>query len=140
MGTTKTQIFTAEQNELAIILKVLANPARIAILQYISNQSACICNDIVEEIGLAQPTISQHLKELKKVNFDFALVTGIGDYGPRKGVDVQAGEYKDIETSSTKLNSLLKDQGVGFRKTPGAVQAFDEGATAAMLKFDFHKK
>ena len=66
MGTTKTQIFTAEQNELAIILKVLANPARIAILQYISNQRACICNDIVEEIGLAQPTISQHLKELKK--------------------------------------------------------------------------
>lgn len=76
------------------------------------------------------------LRTLKQVNFDFALVTGIGDYGPRKGVDVQAGEYKDIETSSTKLNSLLKDQGVGFRKTPGAVQAFDEGATAAMLKFD----
>ncbi|MGB5480328.1 MAG: transcriptional regulator, partial [Eudoraea sp.] len=47
MGTTKTQIFTAEQNELAMILKVLANPARIAILQYISNQRACICNDIV---------------------------------------------------------------------------------------------
>ncbi len=76
------------------------------------------------------------LRTLKQVNFDFALVTGIGDYGPRKGVDVKPGEYKDIETTSTKLNSLLKDQGVGFRKTPGAVQAFDKGATAAMLKFD----
>ena len=76
------------------------------------------------------------LRTLKQVNFDFALVTGIGDYGPRKGVTVSPGEYKDIETTSTKLNSLLKDQGVGFRKTPGAVQAFDEGATAAMLKFD----
>ena len=76
MGTTKTQIFTAEQNELAIILKVLANPARIAILQYISNQSACICNDIVEEIGLAQPTISHHLKELKSINLIEGEISG----------------------------------------------------------------
>lgn len=67
MGITKTQIFSTKQNELATILKVLAHPARIAILQYISTQKACICNDIVDEIGLAQPTISQHLKELKKI-------------------------------------------------------------------------
>ena len=68
MGTTKTQIFNDNQNQLAVIFKVLANPARIAILQYISSQKACICNDIVDEIGLAQPTISQHLKELKSIN------------------------------------------------------------------------
>ena len=68
MGTTKTQIFNSKQNELATIFKVLANPARIAILQYISGQKACICNDIVDEIGLAQPTISQHLKELKSID------------------------------------------------------------------------
>ena len=72
MGITKTQIFNAKQNELAIIFKVLSNPARIAILQYISTQEACICNDIVDEIGLAQPTISQHLKELKSID----LITG----------------------------------------------------------------
>ncbi|MBU2903035.1 ArsR/SmtB family transcription factor [Maribacter dokdonensis] len=68
MGLTKTQIFNAEQNDLAIIFKVLSNPARIAILQYISRQDTCICNDIVDEIGLAQPTISQHLKELKSID------------------------------------------------------------------------
>ncbi|WP_281542107.1 ArsR/SmtB family transcription factor [Maribacter aestuarii] len=68
MGITKTQIFNAKQNELATIFKVLSNPARIAILQYISKQDACICNDIVDEIGLAQPTISQHLKELKSID------------------------------------------------------------------------
>ena len=68
MGLTKSQIFNAEQNDLAIIFKVLSNPARIAILQYISRQDACICNDIVDEIGLAQPTISQHLKELKSID------------------------------------------------------------------------
>ena len=67
MGITKTQIFNAKQNELATIFKVLSNPARIAILQYISSQKSCICNDIVDEIGLAQPTISQHLKELKSI-------------------------------------------------------------------------
>lgn len=67
MGLTRTEIFNKTQNELAVILKVLGHPARIAILQYISSQDACICNDIVEEIGLAQPTISQHLKELKSV-------------------------------------------------------------------------
>ncbi|MGB5229563.1 MAG: metalloregulator ArsR/SmtB family transcription factor [Eudoraea sp.] len=76
MGITKTQIFTAAQNELAIILKVLANPARIAILQHISSQKDCICNDIVEEIGLAQPTISQHLKELKSIDLIEGEISG----------------------------------------------------------------
>ena len=68
MGITKTQIFGTKQNQLATIFKVLAHPARIAILQYVSTQPSCICNDIVEEIGLAQPTISQHLKELKSID------------------------------------------------------------------------
>lgn len=69
MGLAKTQIFTEKQNELADISRVLANPARIAILEYLGRQKSCICNDIVEEIGLAQPTISQHLKELKRIGF-----------------------------------------------------------------------
>jgi len=76
MGITKTQIFDKKQNELATIFKVLANPARIAILQYISIQKACICNDIVEKIGLAQPTISQHLKELKSIDLIEGEISG----------------------------------------------------------------
>jgi len=67
MGVTKTHIFTSTQNELAQVAKVLAHPARIAILQHISRQENCICTDLVEEIGLAQPTISQHLNEIKKI-------------------------------------------------------------------------
>jgi DNA-binding transcriptional ArsR family regulator len=67
MGITKSQMFTQGQNDLALFFKVLGHPARVAILQYISNQNACICNDLVEEIGLAQATISQHLKELKSI-------------------------------------------------------------------------
>ncbi|WP_109301679.1 helix-turn-helix transcriptional regulator [Aquimarina sp. AU474] len=67
MGITKTQIFDKRQNELAQLFKILGHPARIAILQHISTQNSCICNDLVEEIGLAQATISQHLKELKSI-------------------------------------------------------------------------
>ena len=67
MGITKTEIFTDNQNRLASIFKVLGHPARIAILNHIINQKACICNDLVSELGLAQATISQHLKELKNI-------------------------------------------------------------------------
>lgn len=67
MGATKTEIFTIPQNSLAMAAKVLAHPARVAILQYISRQKGCICNDLVDVIGLSQPTISQHLNEIKKI-------------------------------------------------------------------------
>ncbi|WP_286895867.1 MULTISPECIES: ArsR/SmtB family transcription factor [Sphingobacterium] len=76
MGITKTEIYTDEQNKLASFLKVLAHPARIAILQYIINQKACICNDLVEELGLAQATISQHLKELKNIGLIQGTIAG----------------------------------------------------------------
>jgi DNA-binding transcriptional ArsR family regulator len=65
MGLTKTEIFTDKQNKLATMLKALAHPARIAIVQHLIKLNSCICGDLVEELGLAQPTISQHLKELK---------------------------------------------------------------------------
>lgn len=65
MGITKTKLFTNKQNQLATICKVLGHPARIAILDQIFSTEGCVCGDLVEEIGLAQATISQHLKELK---------------------------------------------------------------------------
>ncbi|NCO63804.1 MAG: helix-turn-helix transcriptional regulator [Flavobacteriales bacterium] len=67
MGLTKTEIFTNEQNTIAQIAKALGHPARVAILQHLIKISSCICGDLVDEIGLAQPTISQHLKELKNI-------------------------------------------------------------------------
>ena len=67
MGITKSEIFTAQQNEIATIAKVIGHPARVAILQHLFKMNTCICGDLVEEIGLAQPTISQHLKELKNI-------------------------------------------------------------------------
>jgi DNA-binding transcriptional ArsR family regulator len=76
MGITKTDLFTAEQNALASALKVLGHPARIAILQFLSSTQSCITGDIVDEIGLAQPTISQHLKELKAIGIIQGTIEG----------------------------------------------------------------
>ena len=67
MGLTRTHLFTEGQNEIASIMKVMGHPARIAILEHLMNTKVCICGDLVSEIGLAQATISQHLKELKKI-------------------------------------------------------------------------
>lgn len=77
MGLTKSEFFTAEQNQLANLLKALAHPARIAILQQIISANACICGDLVEELGLAQATISQHLKELKNAGIIQGTIEGV---------------------------------------------------------------
>ena len=76
MGITKSDIFTDEQNRISILFKVLGHPARIAIIQHIIKQNACICNDLVEELGLAQATISQHLKELKSIGIIKGSIDG----------------------------------------------------------------
>lgn len=65
MGATKTEHFTEQQNKMANIAKALGHPARIAIIEYLLKVNECICGDIVNELPLAQPTVSQHLKELK---------------------------------------------------------------------------
>jgi len=77
MGLTKTEIFTDEQNKLAVMLKALAHPARIAILQQIMAANACICGDLSVELGLAQATISQHLKELKSAGLIQGTIEGV---------------------------------------------------------------
>jgi DNA-binding transcriptional ArsR family regulator len=65
MGATKTDHFTDKQNAIATLAKALGHPARVAIVDYLLKVDACICGDIVNELPLAQPTVSQHLKELK---------------------------------------------------------------------------
>ena len=76
MGITKSEIFTDKQNRLALMMKALAHPARIAIIQHLIKANACICGDLVEELGLAQATISQHLKELKSAGLIQGTIEG----------------------------------------------------------------
>ncbi|RZK72571.1 MAG: ArsR family transcriptional regulator [Pedobacter sp.] len=77
MGLTRTDIFTEEQNQLSQLLKAMAHPARIAILQRILISNTCICGDLVDELGLAQATISQHLKELKTIGIIQGTIEGV---------------------------------------------------------------
>lgn len=65
MGASKTDHFTTRHNNMATIFKALGHPARVAIIEYLLKVDHCICGDIVNELPLAQPTVSQHLKELK---------------------------------------------------------------------------
>ena len=64
--------------ELAALAKALGHPARVQIMRLLVRREACICGDIVDEIPLAQSTVSQHLKVLKEVG----LIRGDID-GPR---------------------------------------------------------
>lgn len=62
--TTSINAYTSGQVEISKLAKAISHPARIAILELLSDQS-CTCNDIVDSLPLAQSTVSQHLKELK---------------------------------------------------------------------------
>lgn len=76
MGLTKKEIFTDKQNKLASMMKALAHPARIAIIQQLIKTEVCICGELVDELGLAQATISQHLKELKNAGLIKGTIEG----------------------------------------------------------------
>lgn len=92
MGTSKTNLFSKEQNELASLAKALAHPARVAIIQHLIRAKACINGDLVQETGLAQATISQHLRELK----DIGLIQGTIE-GTRKSYCINAGRWQEAK-------------------------------------------
>ena len=69
---TKSNYFTAEQEQLARFAKALGHPVRIAILQLLNSQACCYHGDMAEELPIAKSTLSQHLKELK----DAGLIQG----------------------------------------------------------------
>ena len=76
MGATKTEHFTDKQNSIAMMAKALGHPARIAIVEYLLKVNECVCGDIVNELPLAQPTVSQHLKELKNAGIIKGSIEG----------------------------------------------------------------
>ena len=64
--------------ELAALAKAIGHPARVQILRILVHRTTCVCGDIVDELPLAQSTVSQHLKVLKEAG----LIRGEVD-GPR---------------------------------------------------------
>ena len=104
MGATKTEHFTYKQNDLAILLKALGHPARVAIIEYLLKVDDCICGDIVNELPLAQPTVSQHLKELKNAG----LIKG--------NIEGNAICYCIDEKALAKLQSYFSNMSIKFEK------------------------
>lgn len=100
MGITKSDLFTDEQNALAKTLKALGHPARVAILQHLLKANACINGDLVQETGLAQATVSQHLRELKELGIIQGSIEGVS-----VSYCINPVKWKEIAET---LNSLFK--------------------------------
>lgn len=104
MGVTKSEIYTEEQNKLAMQLKAIAHPARIAILQELIKANACICGDLVTELGLAQATISQHLKELKNAGLIQGTIEGVSVC-----YCIEPKAWKNLHTELNRLFTSYED-------------------------------
>ncbi len=76
MGASKTELFSNDQNQMATWMKALGHPARVAILEYLIATNACVCGSIADALPLSQPTVSQHLKELKLAGLIKGTITG----------------------------------------------------------------
>jgi DNA-binding transcriptional ArsR family regulator len=76
MGTTKTFAYSKKHNERANLLKAIAHPARLAIVEILIQNKSCMYTDFITELPLAQSTISQHLKALKSAGIIKGTVEG----------------------------------------------------------------
>ena len=99
MGASKIINYSEEELLIAKFAKALSHPARVAIIKLLLEKQSCICGDIVEDLPIAQSTVSQHLKELKesgliKGNIDGASICYC--------VDTEV-----LQKASNVLNTLL---------------------------------
>jgi len=88
----------AANDALARLAKALGHPARVAIVRLLLRKQACVCGEIVDELPLAQSTVSQHLKLLKEAG----LVRGEVD-GPRVCYCVEPGAIALFKALSAQL-------------------------------------
>ena len=102
MAIAKTQEFTKTDIWLADIAKALSHPARIKILKILTEMNVCMCGDIVEQLPLAQATVSQHLKELKRVG----LIQGDIE-GPKVCYCVNSQTLQKAKKELDKLFSIV---------------------------------
>ncbi|KAF0148134.1 MAG: transcriptional regulator ArsR family [Ignavibacteria bacterium] len=107
VAKSKTEKFTQEESRLADIAKALSHPARIKILKILAEMNVCMCGEIVELLPLAQATVSQHLKELKRVR----LIQGEIE-GPKTcyciNTDSIIEAYKQLQNYFEAINKECK--------------------------------
>jgi DNA-binding transcriptional ArsR family regulator len=103
MGITKSAYFTEAQNQLALQLKALAHPARIAILEFLLKTESCICGDIVNELPLSQATVSQHLKEMKNAGIIKGTIEGNAIC-----YCIDQDQFNQLTQQMVQINEVLK--------------------------------
>jgi ArsR family transcriptional regulator, arsenate/arsenite/antimonite-responsive transcriptional repressor len=110
--TASTQsVYSDDQIRLAELAKALAHPGRLQILQILAQRDSCICGEIVEVMPLAQATVSQHLRELKRAG----LIRGQID-GPRTCYCL---DKENIDRARESFGRLL--QGINCCETIGDI-------------------
>lgn len=103
MAASKKEEFKTEDIWLADIAKALSHPARIRILKMLNEMNSCMVGSLVDKLPLAQATVSQHLKELKRVG----LIDGEID-GPKVCYCVN---NKALTNAKNALDKLFKNIG-----------------------------
>jgi predicted transcriptional regulator len=103
MGMSKTENYSTKELAISAYAKALAHPARIAIIHYLLNKKQCVCGDIVEELPIAQATVSQHLKELKKIG----LIKGTLS-GPKTCYCINMDVWQNVEKEFTSLFKAIE--------------------------------
>jgi len=106
MGVTRTDLFTSKENDLALAAKAFAHPARVAILNFLLKSNSCINGDLVSELGLAQATISQHLRELK----DIGLILGTIE-GARVNYCINRKKWQEVQDIFNDMFNRYADNG-----------------------------
>ena len=102
MAKSKTKEFSVEINNLAEIAKALSHPARIKILQILTQMESCITGELVDMLPLSQSTVSQHLNELKKVG----LIQGDVE-GPKTCYCVNNINMEEVKNKFTNLFTTI---------------------------------
>lgn len=112
MAKSKIKEFTSDDIYIADIAKALSHPARVRIMKILTEMDVCMCGEIVELLPLAQATVSQHLKELKRVG----LIQGDID-GPKVCYCVNPDNLTKAKTEIEKVFSHLTKKGALTCKT-----------------------
>lgn len=109
MGASKTEHFSEKQKTIATLAKALGHPARVSIIDYLLTVDYCICGDIVNELPLAQPTVSQHLKELKNAGLIIGNIEGtaICYYIDDKAIDKLKNFFTDIASKLEQKKIII---------------------------------
>ncbi len=80
------------------VLRALANPVRLRIVQLLAERGECIVGDLVGELPVAQSTVSEHLKVLR----DAGVVQGTID-GPNRCYCLNADALRTVRTTLEAL-------------------------------------